>query len=56
MEIYKEAFLDYLKVEKGLSRNTILSYGQDLKKYFEYLKEKNILDFLIKTLRVLRVK
>jgi integrase/recombinase XerD len=42
MEIYKEAFLDYLKVEKGLSRNTILSYGQDLKKYFDYLKDKNI--------------
>lgn len=33
-------FLDYLSVEKGLSRNTILSYGRDLHKFFQYLKRE----------------
>jgi len=42
MEIYCEAFSDYLKVEKGLSQNSILSYQQDLKKYTTYLKEQGI--------------
>ncbi|MCK9573147.1 MAG: site-specific tyrosine recombinase XerD [Candidatus Omnitrophica bacterium] len=42
MQIYQEAFIDYLKVEKGLSRNSILSYNQDLKKYFEYMDKKGI--------------
>ncbi len=31
-------FLDYLSVEKGLSRNTVLSYGRDLRKFFMFLK------------------
>ncbi len=33
-------FLDYLSVEKGLSRNTILSYGRDLQKFFAHLKKE----------------
>ncbi len=31
-------FLDYLSVEKGLSRNTALAYGRDLRKFFLFLK------------------
>lgn len=42
MKIYCEAFNDYLKVEKGLARNSILSYNQDLKKYVSYLDAKGI--------------
>lgn len=42
MQVYREAFIDYLKVEKGLSRNSILSYGDDLKKYLGHLEEKGI--------------
>jgi len=34
-------FLDYLSVEKGLSANTVLSYGRDLRSFFLFLgKEK----------------
>jgi len=33
-------FLDYLSVEKGLSRNTILSYGRDLRKFFQFLERE----------------
>jgi integrase/recombinase XerD len=33
-------FLDYLSVEKGLSRNTILSYDRDLRKFLLFLKRE----------------
>lgn len=35
-----QSFLDYLSVEKGLSRNTILSYGRDLHKFLLHLKRE----------------
>ena len=57
MEVFFETFNDYLKVEKGLSSNTLDAYSRDLRKYEYYLKRlgindpkkvvrKNITDFL----------
>lgn len=37
-----DQFLDYLSIEKGLSKNTIVSYKQDLTKFAEYLKSRSI--------------
>ncbi|MBD3413233.1 MAG: site-specific tyrosine recombinase XerD [Candidatus Aminicenantes bacterium] len=37
----KKAFVEYLSVEKGLSQNTVVSYSQDLKKFFDFLENKN---------------
>jgi integrase/recombinase XerD len=37
-------FLDWLSVEKGYSRNTVLSYGYDLERYREFLEENLFLD------------
>lgn len=37
-----ESFLNYLSVERSLSKNTILSYRRDLEKYIRYLKDSNI--------------
>ncbi|MFH1791672.1 MAG: site-specific tyrosine recombinase XerD [Candidatus Omnitrophota bacterium] len=33
-------FLDYLLVERGLSRNTIISYGNDLRQFADYLESR----------------
>lgn len=37
-----DAFIDYLAVEKGLSRNTIQAYGRDLAKYLDTLEDLGI--------------
>lgn len=58
--IQVQEFLNYLSVEKGLARNSLLAYERDLKGYCDYLKENkfgenwekirrnNVLDYLIK--------
>jgi integrase/recombinase XerD len=42
MDIYLDAFLDYLKVEKGLAANSIQAYRRDLLKYIKFLEAKGI--------------
>jgi integrase/recombinase XerD len=37
-----QSFLEFLSVEKGLSQNTILSYGRDIKKFFRFLQRLKI--------------
>ena len=37
-----EQFLDYLSVERGLSKNTIVSYRRDLVKFVRYLDSRRI--------------
>ena len=40
-----ESFLDYLSIERGLAKNTIISYRYDLIKYISFLKKKKISSF-----------
>jgi integrase/recombinase XerD len=35
-------FLEYLKIERGLSQNTLLAYQRDLKKYLNFINQKKI--------------
>ena len=43
MNEYIDKYLDYLKYERKLSDNTYKSYHDNLKKFNEYFKDKNIL-------------
>lgn len=38
------SFLEYLSVERGLAKNTIVAYNRDLKSYITYLRTKDITD------------
>lgn len=42
MEDLLKDFLEYLLVERSLSKNTIMAYQSDLKRYIEYLKSQDI--------------
>jgi integrase/recombinase XerD len=42
MDVYLDAFLDYLKVERGLAPNSIAAYRSDLVKYIEFLKKNKL--------------
>lgn len=39
METYLKEFISHLASEKCLSKNTVLAYGSDLKRYFSYLEK-----------------
>jgi len=40
MESTIHVFLSYLRVERGLSQNTIIAYGRDLKRFAAFLRKK----------------
>lgn len=42
MKKHLEEYLHYLKIERGLTENTIQSYKRDLSQYFSFLDEKEI--------------
>lgn len=42
LEVTVQAFLDHLAVERGLSQNTVASYGGDLASYARFLSELGI--------------
>jgi integrase/recombinase XerD len=50
MEELIEAFLNYLSVERGLSKNTIISYGEDLHSFCGFIRSHSI-DSLSKTVK-----
>ena len=47
MELHEasELYFQYLRVEKGVSKDTILNYSYDLRLFFEALKKKTTSDF-----------
>jgi len=42
MNHYLDHYLNYLAVERGLSKNTLDAYGRDLARYLEYLEKQKI--------------
>jgi len=42
MKEFIDEFMDYLSVERGLAKNTLLAYRRDLDKYIGYLSQKGI--------------
>lgn len=45
LKLLTNDFINYLSVEKGLAKNTLLAYESDLKKYVSFLTSKKISDF-----------
>lgn len=44
MDGYIDSFIDHIRVERGLFRNTVEAYGNDLNRFNEYLAERGIID------------
>ncbi|MBN1881337.1 MAG: site-specific tyrosine recombinase XerD [Deltaproteobacteria bacterium] len=44
MDACIDKFIDHIRVERGLSRNTVEAYGNDLKRFYDFLIENNITD------------
>src|SRR3972149_101370 len=47
-------FLSYIRIEKGLSNNTIASYRNDLTRYLAYLEDNGLQNVTFITLNILR--
>lgn len=47
MDELAEAYLHYLAVEKGLSRNTLEAYSRDIRAFIEFLKERSLQDLRV---------
>ncbi|GAB6639049.1 hypothetical protein bcgnr5414_65420 [Bacillus cereus] len=48
MEDQLKDFIHYMVVEKGLAKNTVVSYERDLKSYVKYLDLAHLLQKYIK--------
>jgi len=46
MEQILSQFLNYLIVEKGLSKNTLMAYSHDLTRFLDHLRQKGLQDIL----------
>jgi integrase/recombinase XerD len=42
MKEFIDEFMNYLSVERGLAKNTLLAYRRDLTKYIDYLSQKGV--------------
>ena len=42
MDELTQLYLDYLIIEKGLSKNSLMSYSADLSQYITFLEKKKI--------------
>ena len=41
-ELARSAFIDHLRIERGLSENSLLSYGRDLRYFLQFLQENKL--------------
>src|SRR6202789_3654883 len=42
MKEFIDEFMNYISVERGLAKNTLLAYRRDLDKYIDYLSQKGV--------------
>src|SRR5471030_1643347 len=42
MKAFINEFMNYISVERGLAKNTLLAYQRDLDKYTDYLSQKGV--------------
>jgi len=42
LEAYIREFLNYIRIEKGLAKNTIAAYGRDLHRFLEFANERQL--------------
>jgi integrase/recombinase XerD len=42
LELARQSFLDHLRIERGLSTNTLISYQRDLELFSTFVKKKGV--------------